>query len=132
MSGIKKVLLILGIVILLMTGGIIAMLLSFNKTSSVYNNFDFSNLDLTSIDDGTYIGMEDGKMVKASVEVTVKDHDITQITILSHDCGKGKPAEAIVQKITEDDSLLVDTVSGATYSSNVIKMAVYHALTSEQ
>ncbi|MDF2611572.1 MAG: uncharacterized protein K0R92_3046, partial [Lachnospiraceae bacterium] len=71
-------------------------------------------------------------IVKASVQVTVLNHAITEVKILSHDNGKGKPAEAITNDIVVNNSLEVDTISGATYSSNVIRMAVYNALTGEQ
>ncbi len=56
-------------------------------------------------------------------------HVITGITIVRHDNGKEKPAEAIVDDIIENNSLEVDAISGATYSSNVIKAAVLDALT---
>jgi uncharacterized protein with FMN-binding domain len=81
------------------------------------------------VKDGTYTGSEDGGMVKAAVEVTIENHTITKINILSHECGTGKPAEVIVNDIVANNSLEVDTISGATYSSNVLRAAVYHALT---
>ena len=83
---------------------------------------------MTSVEDGTYTGSEDGGIVKASVEVIVKNHTITQVTILSHDCGLGKPSEVIVDDIVKNNSLQVDAISGATYSSDVIRMAAYNAL----
>jgi len=65
MSKTKKILIIVGIILLLLIGGIAAVFLSTGKTLSTYKSFDFSNID----------------------------------------------------------------ISGATYSSNVIKVAVYNALT---
>lgn len=128
----KKFLLIIGAVIILITCGVIAMFINAGKITSAYNDFDFGNIDLSLVEDGTYTGSEDGSMVKASVEVTVKDHAITQVKILSHECGTGKPAEVIVDDIVKANSLQVDTISGATFSSNVIKMAVFNALTQAQ
>jgi uncharacterized protein with FMN-binding domain len=98
------------------------------KSAKSYDTFNYSDLDLSRIDDGTYTGSEDGNLVKATVEVTVKDHKITNVTIIKHECGTGKPAEVIVNDIVEENSLDVDTISGATMSSNVIKVAVYNAL----
>jgi len=103
--------------------------MKFDKNNFDNSDFDYSSLDLSSALDGTYTGSEDGGIVKASVEVTVKDQVITQVTILTHECGKGKPAEVIVKDIVEQNSLAVDAISGATFSSGVIKMAVYNALT---
>lgn len=99
-----------------------------NKRMKSYESFSFHGLNLSQIKDGTYTGSEDGGIVKATVAVTVENHVITKIKVLSHDCGKGKPAEAIVNSIVAKNSLEVDTISGATYSSNVLRAAVYQAL----
>lgn len=128
MKLLKRAILIIAILVVIIGAGIFALFSSMRKSTSVYNDFDFSSLDLSAVEDGTYTGSEDSKLVKAKVEVTVKDHVITEVKILSHECGKGKPAEIIVDDIVENNSLEVDAISGATYSSNVIKVAVYHAL----
>lgn len=125
----KRILIVLVILITVITIGAFLLFNSMKKSVSTYHNFDFASLDLSTVEDGTYTGSEDGGLVKASVEVTVKDHKITKVTILSHDCGTGKPAEVIVDDIVKNNSLEVDTISGATHSSNVIKVAVYNALT---
>lgn len=98
------------------------------NSMSKYDNFDYSDLDLTKVEDGTYTGSQNSSLVKATVTVTVKNHVITDIAIIKHECGKGKPAEKIVKDIVKSNSLNVDAVSGATSSSNIIKMAVYNAL----
>lgn len=125
----KKGHLVILIIIAIIVISVVSFMVSLGKNTSAYNNFDFNGVDLSTIEDGTYTGSEDGGIVKATVEVTVKDHAITQVKILSHENGKGKPAEVIVDSIVESNSLEVDTISGATYSSYVIKMAVYNALT---
>jgi len=79
--------------------------------------------------DGAYKGYYDGGMVKAEVEVTIAGGAMTAIGILRHDCGTGKPAEAIVEDIVAVQSLDVDVISGSTYSSRVILKAVEVALT---
>ena len=99
------------------------------KNLESFSELDFASLDMGTVEDGTYTGSADGSIVKATVEVTVKDHVIMDIKILSHDNGKGKPAEAIVDDIVANNSLEVDVVSGATSSSNIIKAAVLNALT---
>jgi uncharacterized protein with FMN-binding domain len=129
MTKTKKRLVTIAIIFAVIATGITVLIINMGKNISAYNDYDFSNLNLSSIEDGTYTGSEDGGIVKASVEVIVKDHVITQVTILSHECGKGKPAEVIVNDIVEQNSLAVDAISGATYSSGVIKVAVYNALT---
>lgn len=120
------------VAILIVIGLIAAMIIGFlyyaGKNAKSYDAMDYSNLDLSKVEDGTYVGNEDGGLVKAKVEVTVVDHIITKITILEHDCGTGKPAEAIVDQMVIDNRIDVDGVSGATLSSDVIKTAVYNAL----
>jgi len=126
---IKRIIIIIAIIIALVIIGITALYFTSKKSLAAYQNFDFASLDLSQVDDGTYTGLENGGIVEASVEVNVKDHTITKVTILSHKCGKGKPAEVITDDIVAANSLEVDTISGATFSSDVIRKAVYNALT---
>lgn len=85
--------------------------------------------DLTSIADGTYTGSHKAGLVSATVELTVKNHTITDFAIKKHRCGEGRPAEAVAGKVLEQQTLEVDTISGATASSNVILKAAEKALT---
>ncbi len=66
--------------------------------------------------------------MKVTVLVTVKNHKISEIEILRHENGMGKPAESIVGTMIEKNTYDVDIVSGATISSKVIKNAVFNAL----
>ena len=63
------------------------------------------------------------------MKVFVKDHKIERIELVKHRNGKGAPAEAITGKVVEAQSLQVDAISGATYSSKVILQAIENALT---
>jgi hypothetical protein len=54
------------------------------------------------------------------------------IDILEHRNERGKAAEAITNKIIEEQKINVDTIAGATNSSTVIKKAVENALKSGQ
>lgn len=85
--------------------------------------------DVGRLADGRYEGYYDGGMVKVRVAVTVAAGKIVTIEILEHDCGMGKPAEAIVNTVIAAQSLDVDAVSGATHSSRVILKAIELALT---
>ena len=60
--------------------------------------------------------------------VTVNSHRITEIDIIRHDGGRGKDAESITKSVVEYQSLQVDSVAGATYSSRVILRAIEDAL----
>lgn len=90
-----------------------------------------SNVDLTTISDGLYIGSADNGLVIATVSVEVKDSVIQKITIIEHDNLFGKPAEKIILDVIEKQSLEVDTITSATYSSTTILKAIDNALTNQ-
>ena len=98
------------------------------KMNSQVNSFDRSEIDLSQVKNGVYEGHSETDMVKVDVRVTVSDGDISDIEILRHECGKGKIADVIVDEMVEKDDVEVDAVSGATFSSEVIKDAVRSAL----
>ena len=91
----------------------------------------FSNLDISNVPDGAYVGEYDVDFIYAKVEVTVQNGVITNIDILEHKNGRGSRAEVVVDRIIEEQKIDVDAVSGATNSSIVIKKAVENALTGE-
>ncbi|MDE7179261.1 MAG: FMN-binding protein [Lachnospiraceae bacterium] len=88
----------------------------------------FTNIGISDVPDGVYVGEYDVSVIYAKVEVTVKNGEITNINILEHRNERGKPAEAVINKIVEEQKIDVDAVSGATNSSTVIKKAVENAL----
>ena len=53
---------------------------------------------------------------------------ITDITILEHQNGQGDDAVQIISDIIDAQHLNVDLISGASYSSKVILLAVFDAL----
>lgn len=92
---------------------------------------DIKDVDLSSIANGTYEGSYSTFPIEVQLTVTVSDHAITQITILKHVNGQGKPAETILTEVLTAQSLEVDVISGATYSSKVILKAIQNALNSQ-
>lgn len=84
-------------------------------------------LDLSQVSNGTYEGSYTAFPVSVTLNVTVTNHQITSITILKHDNGQGKPAEVILSDVIDAQSLQVDVISGATYSSKVILLAIQDA-----
>ena len=84
--------------------------------------------DLSKVEYGIYRGKVETMLVKAEVEVSVKNHKIISISIIKHENGKGKPAEAIVDAIVKDNSTDVELIAGATMSSLVIRAAVIDAV----
>lgn len=85
-------------------------------------------IDMAKVADGVYNGMSDAGVVKAEVQVTVRDHTIADIRLLRHDNGRGKPAEATLPEMVAQNTDDVDAVAGATVSSRVLRNAVNKAL----
>ncbi|MCI9081909.1 MAG: FMN-binding protein [Lachnospiraceae bacterium] len=121
----KKILLITFIVVLFLfiTGKIVMG----NIVKNV-KNISVSMPDLSNVQDGNYIGEYSITPVHVKVEVSVNNHQITDISILQHDNGLGSTAESIVNDIVEEQSLDKDAVSGATVSSKCILKAVENAI----
>jgi len=86
------------------------------------------NIDLSSIEDGIYEGKYKVFPIAAEANVIVKDHKITEIELVKHDNGKGAAAEVITDMVIEKQTLEIDVITGATYSSKVILKAIENAL----
>lgn len=121
----KKALLITFIVVLLLF--IAGKIVMGNMVRHV-QNISVSMPDLSGIQDGDYIGEYSITPVHVKVEVSVINHQITNIAILQHDNGLGSKAESIVNDVVKEQSLDVDAVSGATVSSKCILKAVEKAI----
>lgn len=81
--------------------------------------------------DGVYTGEGSGFRGKTTVEIKVENGIITDITIVSTDDDRDffdKASSSIIAEIIGKQSVDVDTVSGATFSSNGIIEAVANAL----
>ena len=98
------------------------------RMNNQVKTFDKTNIDLSQVTDGVFDGHSETDLVKVDVRVTVSDGIIKNIEILKHECGKGRPAEVIINDMIEKNDIEVDAVSSATISSEVIKDAVRDAL----
>lgn len=85
-------------------------------------------IDLACARDGTWEGICETSLIKATVRVTIDAARITDIKITRHACGKGTPAEIITKKVMEKQTTKVDTISGASGSSIVILKAIENAV----
>ena len=121
----KKVLIGIGIILALMLAMILGVGL---KESGEVKAFDTAPVNIAEIKDGIYEGCSETTLVKVQVRVTVSDGRLDNIEILKHECGKGLPANALVDEMVSRNDIDVDAVSGATVSSEVIKDAVRNAL----
>ncbi|MHC1787805.1 MAG: FMN-binding protein [Christensenellales bacterium] len=121
----RKFLLIL--LCLLVVGGGVAYL-RLDASLKALKSLPLKAIDLSGIPDGSYGGQYSAFPVSAKVSVSVLDHVISDIKLLEHNHGQGAGAETIPGQVVAAQSLQVDTVSGATYSSVVILKAIENAL----
>ena len=86
---------------------------------------------LLAVKDGTYPGTGEGHGGTLAVQVEVKDHKITAVTVGDHQETAGicdAALEKMPARIMETQSLGVDTVTGATETSDAILQACEAAL----
>ena len=114
--------LIIGIVILAF------YLNNVRQYQSKVQNIQFSDIDITTIPNGFYIGECDVGLIYVKVEVEVLDGAIVTINLLKHDNGRGASAEQVINDMIDRQTTDVDAISGATNSSIVIRKAVENAL----
>ncbi|MCC8081217.1 MAG: FMN-binding protein [Lachnospiraceae bacterium] len=87
------------------------------------------------LDDGVYYGSGTGYAGRISVAVTIASKQITEIEVTeveADDEAFFNRAKGVIEEIISTQSLDVDVVSGATYSSRGIISAVKNALTGEE
>lgn len=121
---------VLGLVLLMVAGGVILYNYLGRNLEKLLSE-SVGAMDLGQIEDGNYKGDFKAFPVSVKVDVTVKDHRLVEISILEHVNGQGKGAESITEDVIEKQSLKVDTISGATYSSIAILKALEDALTNQ-
>jgi len=110
---------------LLFGGKYIFDLLSYRR---IVSSIIISTPDISQIKDGTFNGIFNAEFISADVDVIVENHRIIEITLNSHYHERGHAAEAVIDDVIINQTLGVDTVSGATNSSLVILKAIQIAL----
>ena len=99
-----------------------------------FSGEDEAPIDLGSLLPGKYTGTARGFSSDITVEVTVAAGKILDIVVVSQDDTPeiaGPALATLVEAIIEEQSLEVDLVSGATYSSEGLVAAVKNALRSD-
>ncbi|WP_317316879.1 FMN-binding protein [Peptostreptococcus russellii] len=101
-----------------------------NRISGVLGASDIKKISNSKFKDGKYRGSSYGYSSNIEVEVEVKDGKISNIDIVSQNETPEyfEKALSIKNDIISKQSVDIDSVSGATLSSNAIKLAVFQAL----
>lgn len=129
-SGLIKTIIAVCAIVVVTWGGY--YLYNISKYKKTVNAIQLESVNLNNIKDGKYSGKFDANVISAEVEVTVDDHKIKDIDLISHKNERGKKAEAVIDAVIEKQTVNVDTVSGATNSSKVILKAIENALNSAE
>lgn len=124
-----KILFIIFVIIASLTAFGIYMINKINQEMEVLTISEIPEINLVQIDDGTYSGSFKSLLIKVQVEVTIQNHVITDIIILEHQNGQGDDADVIIDDVLLEQSINIDFISGATYSSKAILLAIGDALT---
>lgn len=101
---------------------------SLNHYKERISDITLQDVDLSQVEDGSYVGEYDAGYVYAKVKVVIKDGAIDKIELLEHRTEKGKSAESVVEQMYQQQTLKVDAVSSATNSSKVIMKAAENAV----
>lgn len=122
----KKINWIFGI--LLLTAAMFAAFQFFGGSRAAAN-FTVHPADPTTVSDGIYPGEAELEGVRIRLNVAVQGGKITDLTIMEHQNGIGFRAEkAVIEQIIQEQTNLVDVVTGASISSKLIMKAVENAL----
>lgn len=130
----KKIGIIISVVLLLALILIASMVIKMKNSEARLEelvSMELEDIQLAGMADGAYKGSHSVFPIDVEVIVNVKDEVIEAISIEKHVNGKGKAAERIVENVILEQSLNVDVISGATYSSKVILKAIEKAVSLE-
>jgi uncharacterized protein with FMN-binding domain len=124
-----KILVIILVFLIVVGFSIFYFVQKIEASLSELSSIEIEDIDLTQIEDGVYEGSYSVFPVSVEVKVTVENNVITDIEIIKHVSGQGQPAEVIILDVIAEQSLNVDVITDATYSSKVILLAIKDALT---
>ena len=124
----KVVVISAAVLILLIVAGTVGITRLTNRLDAYLDDVELSAVNIASLEDGVYHGEADAGIIKVSLDVVVQSGEIQQIRLLEHRNGKGGAGEGVLDTIVARQSTVVDTISGATYSSIILMAAVQNAL----
>ena len=128
----KKIVFIgLGVVVLLMIVFGVLAFININEATQKILSEEIKDISFQEVNDGVYRGAFYSGDLGITVIVTVDNGEIINIDYENHLNGKGTPAESIKEGIIEEQSIIIDDISGATISSRCIKLAIMNAFEGE-
>ena len=119
---------ILAVLVLVVVAGTIIISQLTDRLDAYLDGVELSPVEIASLEDGIYPGQVDAGIIRVALEVTMRGGRIERIMLLEHRNGRGRAGEGVLDAIIAGQETVVDTISGATYSSIVIMDAVQRAL----
>ncbi|UNC92151.1 FMN-binding protein [Candidatus Contubernalis alkaliaceticus] len=128
MSSIKKIALVFLSLIVVLALVLAGAIKKIESNMEALRTLSLEQIDIAGIENGTYTGSFSSFPVAAEVRVTVEGQAISEIELVKHNHGQGEAAEVLTGHVLDAQSLDVDVISQATYSSIVILKAIEDAL----
>jgi uncharacterized protein with FMN-binding domain len=123
---IAKIIVIILVILVLLFGAFSAFVL-LGKDKAL--NLEVNSINLDEIQDGVYTGSYSGFRWSNTVEVTVKNHQITDIKVKKSQVFiTPETTSELIERIKLSQNTKVDVVTGATADSNAFMKAVENAL----
>lgn len=121
------------LIIFIVLAGLIAVgfggITYLQKDMKVVEDLNIDQIDLSSIEDGTYVGTYEQGRFTNTVEVVISNHEIISITIVDTlTFEKEDVTQLLIDQVIEGQSLDVDGVAGASLSVNAYLKAIEIAL----
>lgn len=124
-DGLSKVLMAVALVCLMAGGYLIARRkMRFREAASL----PFYKIELSQVNDGTYEGKTYTSFLHLQLNVTVEDHKLKSIDVLENEGIDAETARPIIQKMIEQNAVVVPAVKGAELGSLVYISCVSCAL----
>ena len=124
-DGLSKALMAVALVCLMAGGYLIARRkMRFREAASL----PFYKIELSQINDGTYEGKTYTSFLHLQLNVTVEDHKLKSIDVLENEGIDAETARPIIQKMIEQNAVVVPAVKGAELGSLVYISCVSCAL----
>lgn len=121
----SKILTAVALIVLMAGGYIVARKrMQLREASSL----PFYQIDLQQVEDGSYKGKTYTTFLHLQLEVTVENHALKEISVIENDGLDGEKARPIIQKMIEQNSIVVPAVKGAELGSIVYISCVSTAL----
>ena len=133
-SKVKKLFKVLIPVALAVIAVVVIGLSIFNKGMADIKRLSVENIDVSLLKDGNYFGEYENGRWQYHVEVIVRDGEVKEIHVLNTKTGPfdmemyDDVNTELIQRIVQNQSLQVDTVTGATVNGKALLKAVENAL----